>query len=147
MDKVFINKKLEFLTGHLEALTGYKDFSLEKLKDKPRDLKYIEKLIQELVDCAVDVNQFILENLASEKSWSAKQSFRDLEDKILKKRNLEFSQNDLKLFIDTVGFRNELVHSYDVNIYIIWSKRDIKTVIDLYKTYFEKITELLKQND
>jgi len=75
MDKNFINKKLEFLTNHLESLKEYEDFSLDKLKDKPRDLKYIEKLIQELVDSAIDINQFILENLVSEKSRSAKQSF------------------------------------------------------------------------
>lgn len=143
MDKSFINKKLEFLTGHLESLKEYEDFSLDKLKDKPKDLKYIEKLIQELVDSAVDINQFILENLVSEKSWSAKQSFRDLEDKVLKKQNSEFRQEDLYLFIDSVSFRNEIVHSYDVNIYIIWSKRNIKTIIDLYRRYAEKIIGII----
>lgn len=142
MDKNFINKKLEFLTKHLESLKNHEDVSLEKLKDNQKDLKYTEKIIQELVDCAVDINQFILESAASEKSWSAKQSFLDLESKVLKKQNSEFGEDDLKLFIDTVSFRNEIVHSYDVNLYIIWSKRNIKTIVDLYRKYAEKIMNI-----
>ena len=118
MNKTFINKKLEFLTGHLESLAEYKGISLDELKGRPKELKYVEK------------------------SWSAKQSFLDLENKILQKRKSKFGQEDLKLFIDTVSFRNEIVHSYDVNLYIIWSKRNIKTVIDLYTRYVEKIIEI-----
>jgi len=144
MDKPLINKKLEFISAHLYALREYQGLSLEKLKDKPRDLKYVEKLIQELVDCAVDINQFILEDFISEKSWSSKQSFRDLENKILKKYKTGFGEKDLKLFIDTVSFRNEIVHSYDVNLYIIWAKRNIKTIVELYKKYTLKIIHFSK---
>lgn len=145
MDKNFINKKLEFLVGHIELLKEYKDFSLEDLRGKIKDLKYVEKLIQELVDCAIDINQFILENVASERPWSSKQSFRDLENKVLKKYKRGFSREDSKLLVDSVSFRNEIVHSYDVNVYIIWSKRDIKTMVELYSKYCETIMSLLKK--
>lgn len=128
---------------HLESLADYRDFSLDELESKPKDLKYVEKITQEVVDCAVDINQFVLENLANEKSWSSKQSFRDVEEKILKTKNIDFGQENLKLFIDTVSFRNEIVHSYDVNIYIIWSKRNIGVIIDLYRKYSETIIKLL----
>lgn len=144
MDKIFIQKKLEFLLGHLEALGEYRDCSLENLKEKPKDLKYVEKMIQELVDCAVDINQFILECSVSEKAWSSKQSFWDLESKILQKQQTGFGKKDLKLFLDSVSFRNEIVHSYDVNVYIIWSQRNIKMIIDLYKNYMNKIMKLNK---
>lgn len=143
MDKIYINKKLEFLTGHLESLADYSDISLDKLKDKPKDLKYVEKLIQELVDCAIDINENIVENMADEKPWSNKQSFRDLENKVLKKQSLEFGEENLKIFIDTVAFRNEIVHSYDINVYIIWSKRNLKTILNIYREYSEKIIKLL----
>lgn len=142
MDKSFISKKLEFLAGHLEYLEEYKEYFLEDLKDKPKDLKYVEKLTQEIVDCAVDINQYLLEKLISEKSWSSKQSFRDLEEKISQKRNLGFGQDALKLLIDTVSFRNEIVHSYDVNVYLLWSKRNIKSIIEIYKKYLEAIIKL-----
>lgn len=142
MDKSFINKKSEFLARHLEYLSEYKDFSLEEMENKPKEFKYVEKLIQEIVDCSVDINQYFLEKLTSEKSWSSKQSFRDLEEKILKNENLSFGQDSLKFLIDTVGFRNEIVHSYDVNIYLIWSKRNVKTIIDVYKKYLETIIRL-----
>ena len=145
MDKNFINKKLEFLIGHIELLKEYRDCSLKDLKDRTKDLKYVEKLIQELVDCAIDINQFILENAVSEKTWSSKQSFRDIEGRILKKHRLGWIEEDLKLFIDSVSFRNEIVHSYDVNVYIIWSKRNIKTIFELYVRYSQTIMLLLKK--
>ena len=127
---------------HLECLVEYKELSLEDLKDKPKDLKYVEKLIQEAVDCAVDINQYFLEKLVSEKSWSAKQSFRDLEEKILKAKNFDFKEETLKLLVDTVSFRNEIVHSYDVNIYLLWSKRSVKMVVEVYKKYLETVIKL-----
>ena len=142
MDKSFVNKKSEFLMKHLECLVEYKELSLEDLKDKPKDLKYVEKLIQEAVDCAVDINQYFLEKLVSEKSWSAKQSFRDLEEKILKAKNFDFKEETLKLLVDTVSFRNEIVHSYDVNIYLLWSKRSVKMVVEVYKKYLETVIKL-----
>lgn len=142
MDKSFINKKSEFLARHLEYLAEYKDFSLEEMKNKPKELKYVEKITQEIVDCAVDINQYFLEKLTSEKSWSSKQSFRDVEEKILKDKKFGFGLEELRLLVDTVSFRNEIVHSYDVNIYLIWSKRNIKTIIDVYKKYLETIIKL-----
>jgi len=81
------------LLAHLEVLEEYRSCSLEKLKEKPKDLKYVEKMIQELVDCAIDINQFILEGLAFEKSWSSKQSFWDLENKVLQKQKLGFGKS------------------------------------------------------
>ncbi len=147
MDKDLIRKKLEFLTGHMESLKEYDAVSVEELKDRPKDLKYVEKIIQELVDCAIDVNEFILEGVAGEKPWSSKQSFRDLEHKILKKEELALGEEDLKTLIDSVSFRNEIVHSYDVNVYLIWSKRNIQIIVDLYKKYSEKIIALLEKID
>lgn len=143
-DKPFIDKKIDFLTSHLESLAKYESMSIQQLKKKPIELKYVEKLIQELVDCAVDINQIMLENITANKAWSYKQSFRDLESKVLNKHKLEFGDKDLQLFIDSVSFRNEIVHSYDVNVYIIWSKRNISTIINLYKNYCEKIIDFME---
>lgn len=112
IDASFIHKKLEFLLQHLEVLEEYRDSSLEDLKEKPKDLKYVEKIIQELVDCAIDINQFILESIVSAKAWSSKQSFWDLENKVLQPKEMGFGKKDLKIFLDSVSFRNEVVHSY-----------------------------------
>jgi uncharacterized protein YutE (UPF0331/DUF86 family) len=94
------------------------------------------------VDAAVDINQYILELKFQQKAWSAKQSFFDLQNKVLIKKNLAFTKEELKLLIDSVSFRNEIVHSYDVNIYIIWSKRNLAVIIDIYKKYIKKIKSL-----
>ena len=77
-----------------------------------------------------------------QKSWSSKQSFWDLENKVLQKQDLGFGEEDLRLFVDSVSFRNEIVHSYDVNLYIIWAKRNIGTILHLYRKYFEKVMKV-----
>lgn len=142
MDKNFINKKIEFILNHLEDIGDYRNTTLEEIKQDKKTLKYIEKIIQELVDSAVDINQHILESNTKERAWSSKQSFFNLQSNVLQKNNISFAQDDLKSLIDTVSFRNEIVHSYDVNVYIIWSKRDLGVIIDIYKKYIEKIREL-----
>ena len=51
----------------------------------------------------------------------------------------------MNLFIDTVAFRNEIVHSYDVSIYLLWKKRSADIIIGLYQEYADKILTLLKK--
>ncbi len=41
--------------------------------------------------------------------------------------------------------KNEIVHSYDVNVYLIWSKRNINVLVQLYKEYTERILLLLQK--
>ncbi|MBI2470991.1 MAG: hypothetical protein HYV59_07065 [Planctomycetes bacterium] len=107
-------------------------------------MKFIEKVIQELVDCASDINEYIIKKVTNEKPFSTKRAFRDLQE-ILEKHKLAWDEEKLKLFIDTVSFRNEIVHSYDVNVYMVWSKRNINVIIQLYKEYTEKILLLLQK--
>ena len=140
MKKLFLNKKLEFLVEHLESLQAFKDTNLLELKSNPRDLKYVEKLMQELVDCAVDINQFIAEENTQTRAWSAKQSFRDL-----KEHKLILDDALIKKLVETVSFRNEIIHSYDVGVYLLWSKRRIKEIIELYKQYAKKVETYSKK--
>lgn len=141
----FIIKKLQFLKGHLLLLSKYKDYTLNQLEEDIEKRKVIEKLIQEVVDCAVDVNQHFLEKLSGEKGWNGAHSFRMLDNRILAKHKIPFSENELKLLSDSVNFRNEIIHSYDVNVYVVWSKRNVSVFINLYKDYIKKILELIKK--
>lgn len=93
----------------------------------------------------IDINQHFLEKLAQEKGWSGIHVFRMLDRFILAKYKISFSEDELNLLSDSVNFRNEIIHSYDVNIYIIWSKRNLSVFINLYKDYIKKVLELLKK--
>lgn len=141
----FIIKKLQYIKGNLLLLSKYKDYSLYQLEKDVEKRKLIEKLIQEVVDCAVDINQHFLEKLAKEKGWNGARAFRMLNSKVLLKYKIQFSDEELNLLSDSVNFRNEIIHSYDVNVYIIWSKRNLSVFLNLYKDYIKKILELIKK--
>ncbi len=143
--KYFVVKKLEFIETRLEQLEKYKNFSLEQFEKDLKERKFVEKLIQETVDCAVDINQHFLEKLVSEKGWNGARSFRIMNSKILMKHKIQFSDEELNLLSDSVNFRNEIIHSYDVNVYIVWSKRNLAVFLNLYKDYIKKILELMKK--
>jgi len=140
-----VERKLKFLTGHLSILKDYEEKTINDIKKNYKDLKFVEKIIQEIVDCAVDINEYLVKKIRNEKPFSSKRSFRDLQN-ILEKHNLAFDEKELTLFIDTVSLRNEIVHSYDVNIYLIWGKRSIDVIINLYKNYTERILQIIKLN-
>lgn len=144
MDKNLINKKTEFMLNRISDLEPFRNSSIDEIKKDIKTLKYLEKTIQELVDAAVDVNEYIMEFKTKERPWSAKQSFFKIQDSVFIPENIGFNDGELKLIIDTVSFRNEIVHSYDVNVYIIWSKRNLETIIDIYKKYIEKINKILE---
>lgn len=70
--------------------------------------------------------------------------FFKIQDFVFVPKNIAFENSEIKLIIDTISFKNEIIHSYDVNVCIIWSKRNLETIIDIYKKYIEKINKILK---
>jgi uncharacterized protein YutE (UPF0331/DUF86 family) len=137
-------RKLKFISDQLNHLSPYKEKSIEELSKDYKELKFVEKIIQELVDCASDINESIVKHITREKPFSSKRSFRSL-NQILEQHKLQWDEEKVRLFIDSVSFRNEIVHSYDVNVYLIWSKRELGIIIELYKEYIEKILLLLQK--
>ncbi|GAI98342.1 unnamed protein product [marine sediment metagenome] len=81
------------------------------------------------MDCAVDINQYLAENVLNTEIRSNKDSFWKIQ-KILKKED-EY----IKRIIDTVSLRNEIVHSYDVAIKVVWKKRNLGYFVDIYHEY------------
>jgi len=140
----FIKRKLKFITDQLNILEPYRERTVQEISKDHKELKFIEKVIQELVDCSSDINECIIKKVTNEKPFSTKRGFRDLQV-ILGKHKLAWDEEKLKLFIDTVSFRNEIVHSYDVNVYLVWSKRTVNVIIQLYKEFTEKILLLLQK--
>lgn len=143
--RYFIIKKLEFIESRLELLEKYKNFPLKYFEKDLKEQKFVEKLIQETVDCAIDINQHFLEKLSGEKGWNGIHTFRILNSGILAKHKNSFSEEELNLLSDSVNFRNEIIHSYDVNVYVVWSKRNLSVFLNLYKDYIKKILELIKK--
>ena len=63
LDTVFIQTKLFFMVERLEYLNKYYPSSVDELSQEFERVKAVEKVIQEIVDCAVDINQYFAEGL------------------------------------------------------------------------------------
>ena len=133
-----VMKKVDFAKQCLEDLAEYRGKTIHELASNKKELKFVEKMIQELVDCLIDVNQIFLEDIFNETGLTSKRGFRKLNDL--------YSWLDdaaLSVLISIVSLRNEIVHSYDVNTYIIWSKKDLATVITACQDYLVLVLEKL----
>jgi uncharacterized protein YutE (UPF0331/DUF86 family) len=135
----FLKAKLIFIVNRLEYLNKYYSFKIEELSKDFERLKSTEKVIQEIVDCAVDVNQYLAENVLNTEIKSNKDSFWKLQ-KMLKKEDEYFRQ-----LIETVSFRNEIVHSYDAGIRVVWKKRNIGYFVDIYNMYVKDLNKWIEK--
>lgn len=135
----FLKAKLIFIVNRLEYLNKYSSFKIEELSKDFERLKSTEKVIQEIVDCAVDINQYLAENVLNTEIKSNKDSFWKLQ-KMLKKGDEYFRQ-----LIETVSFRNEIVHSYDAGIRVVWKKRNVGYFVDIYNMYVKDLNKWIEK--
>ena len=139
IDNTFLELKLIFIANRLKYLEKYSSIMIGELSKDFERLKSVEKVIQEVVDCAVDINQYLAENMMNTEIRSNKDSFWKIQ-KILNKDDEYF-----KKLIDTVSFRNEIVHSYDAGIKIVWKKREIRYFVDIYREYAKDINQVIAE--
>ena len=137
----FLNAKLLFIVNRLEYLNKYSSNTIEDLSQNFERLKSVEKVIQEIVDCAVDINQYLAENMLNTEIRSSKDSFWKLQQ-IIKKGDEYFRQ-----LIETVSFRNEIVHSYDAGIRAVWKMRNVGFFVNIYRTYVKDLNRWMKRLD
>lgn len=137
IDTKFLELKLIFIANRLQYLKKYSSSTIEELSKDFERIKSVEKVIQEVVDCAVDINQYLAENVLNTEIRSNKDSFWKIQ-KILKKED-EY----IKRIIDTVSLRNEIVHSYDVAIKVVWKRRNLGYFVDIYHEYTKDMAKLI----
>jgi uncharacterized protein YutE (UPF0331/DUF86 family) len=136
-DRQFIQTKLIFIAKRLEYLKKYSNVTIEELSADFERLKAVEKVIQEIVDCAVDVNQYVAENTLNVEIRSNKDSFWKIQAFL--KREDEY----IKQLVDTVSFRNEIVHSYDAGVRVVWKRRSVGYFVDVYASYARDVNSLI----
>jgi uncharacterized protein YutE (UPF0331/DUF86 family) len=137
IDIKFIELKSIFIVNRLEYLKKYVDLTIEVVSTDFERIKSVEKVIQEIVDFATDINQYLVENILDTEVRSSKDSFWKIQTLI--KRD----EQCIKKLIDTVSFRNEIIHSYDSGIRNIWKKRNIGYFIDIYCEYVKDVQEFI----
>ncbi|MBI3014943.1 MAG: DUF86 domain-containing protein [Candidatus Tectomicrobia bacterium] len=134
-----IRRKLGIITENLRAL---KPIGTLSSKEYRRDLfrrKGTERLLQELIEAAIDINT----HLATAQGQSPPD---DYYESFLKMGDLGVLSSELANGLaPSAGLRNRLVHEYDVlDDKLILAA--VKTAQDLYARYVKAVEDFLKTN-
>jgi uncharacterized protein YutE (UPF0331/DUF86 family) len=107
IDKVVVASRLALITRYLERLKGFENTLIEEyLSDFDRQL-IVERLLQLMIQAAIDINDHILSKLNPGASMTNFEAFIELSKfKIL-------TQNLAENLAKSASMRNRLVHEYD----------------------------------
>ena len=108
IDKKLVKTKINSIQNNLEQLKRFENLSFEKVVENYDTHKIVERIIELLINEAIDINQhFISESKLNKLSFDFKESFL-----LMEKLNIypkSFAQ-EISL---SVGLRNILVHQYN----------------------------------
>jgi uncharacterized protein YutE (UPF0331/DUF86 family) len=107
IDAALVRRKLARIKGNLERLAAVESLSLEAYRAAPLTPKATERLLQETVDAAVDVNLHLLRAGAGEPPPDYYESFVRLGKAGVIPDELA------RELAPSTGLRNRIVHEYD----------------------------------
>ena len=97
----------------------------------------VERLIQLVVDLALDINNILLAYVKEPPAPDYYNSFIDLSECNVLERSFAFS------IAPSTGLRNRLVHEYErINDEVIY--KSIDKIIDMYNSYMATVNEFIK---
>jgi uncharacterized protein YutE (UPF0331/DUF86 family) len=128
LDADIVRRKLETITTSLRLLEPLRDLSLDDYQGDIYRRKAVERLLQEVVEAAVDINAHILVRSGRGAPDDLHTSFRDMAAAGV------LSSELARELAPSAGLRNRLVHEYDaIDDAIVLSA--IGMAIDLYGRY------------
>ena len=107
LDRALVRRKLAAISQNLADLRPIADFTLSEYMGDRLRRKAVERLLQEVVDAAVDVNLHVLRTLEVELPGDYYTSFIELG------RHGVITQELAERLAPAAGLRNRLVHEYD----------------------------------
>lgn len=107
IDKNLVKKKVAAIQADLLELMKFKDYSIERIVGNYRYHKVVERIVEVVVNEAIDINQHIIVNSGhKELPFDFRESF------LLLVKLKVYPTNFAKLISNSVGLRNILVHQY-----------------------------------
>ncbi len=140
MDKIEINKRIDYITTKLKTLKlALIDWEKEEKEfEKYKSLKTVERDCEEIIESATRINQEIL-SINNKIADSYRESFEMLE-----KLNLFESKDFLEKLSNSTGFRNRLAHDY-INLDEIITIKTGKSILNIYPKYLLKIQDYIEK--
>ncbi len=136
VEKEVIRRKIAVIIENLKALEAVKDITIEEYRDDIYKRKATERLLQELIEAAIDINTHIIVQTGNRVPDDYFESFiKAGEYNIIPK----YIAGKLA---PSAGLRNRLVHEYDL---LDHSRilEAVKIAEDLYPRYIKAIEDYL----
>jgi uncharacterized protein YutE (UPF0331/DUF86 family) len=136
VDKEVLQRKLQKLQEYLDEIAYYKELTWSEYKGNTQIRRAVERLIQLIVDVAVDINTHSIVDAGGSPPDNAYDSFI---------KAAEMSLIDDKLAMEiapSTGERNILVHDYEaIDDLLIFES--IPEVTEMYKKYLKNFLKLI----
>ena len=139
----FVRRKLELIAEELARLVEFKDASFEEIAGDFVKLAAVERMLERIVNRAVDVNEHLIGAAAT--GHERKATRLTYRDTFLMLADVGVYPRDFAESIaGTAGLRNVLVHEYsDVDRRVVYGS--IRTCITLYREYLDSVEAYLER--
>lgn len=139
-DRDLVEKKISLLRSYLGDLEQVKDLSLEEYQSDVFRKRGIEKTLINIIQAAVDINNYLLAKRAKVAPNDSYDSFIKLGEHGLVAS--EFAAN----IAPAAGLRSRLVHEYDrIDDAIVLAS--LKDTLEQFPQYIEHIQSFLKKQE
>jgi len=138
VNKQVVERKLSKLKGYLEELSDYQTLSWEEYRAAFPHRRTVERLIQLIVDVAVDINTHIIVD-------AKKQPPADSFDSFLRAAELGmFPREFAQQIAPSTGERNIIVHEYEkIDDALVF--HSIRDALSMYRQYIAFVRDYLEQ--
>lgn len=140
VDKEIIRRKLAVIVENLDALAAIRDMTISDYITDLYRRKAAERLLQELIEAAIDINTHIIVQTGNTPPDDYYESF-------IKAGQLAVMPADLAIKLaPSAGLRNRLVHEYDL---LEHSRvlEAVRTAEELYPVYVKEIEDFISGSD
>ncbi len=137
VEKEIIRRKMAVIIENLKALDAVKDTALEQYNNDIYRRKATERLLQELIEAAIDINTHMIVQSGSRVPDDYYESF-------VRAGQLKMISEDLAMKLaPSAGLRNRLVHEYDAleNSIVLQA---VSMATELYPQYIKAIEDYLE---
>ena len=136
LEKEVISRKLAVITENLKALEPIKGMPTKEYIDNVYKRKATERLLQELIEAAIDINTHIIVQTGGAVPDDYYESF-------IKTGEFKIISPDLaEKLAPSAGLRNRLVHEYDLLEHSIVLEA-VSIVESLYPEYIKEIKDFI----
>ncbi|OGW36762.1 MAG: hypothetical protein A2Y97_13645 [Nitrospirae bacterium RBG_13_39_12] len=136
VEEGIIRKKLAVIVDNLNALDPIRDLKKDEYVKDIYKRKATERLLQELIEAAIDINTHIIVRTGNIVPDDYYESF-------IKAGELKIISTELaEKLAPSAGMRNRLVHEYDVLEHSLVLDA-VKFTVDLYPRYIKEIEDYI----